>query len=1296
MATPTKHVDCNSSKNSQFPAGYFLGKRKQLGVGRIMLVILAGLFLLQLPSEGYADIIDAPHNLAGGITCQTCHSYSLWWRYSPSTNAPDRANIIEVVCGNCHAGDGAAPHVTTHSSAALGSLHRETILPPSGWARTCTDCHDPHFQAQLRGWAGNSTVPDTELYLAQGTISAITSNGGSINYTLNQAKTKPAWANPADWTNKTTPGRGLLLVVSAGGMENTYKIVSAIENSQTPGTGSISVQGVIDSSFAGQSFGLIYGQLIKKQIAVDPDRDGVFQKADVKFFDGRGGFVDNDPADGITGICQVCHGQTLYFLSTVAPDPHIDIYGVDNAATLQCTICHNHTVAFGHGSEDGGSGCAECHNNQHDNHDGTFTYSKHVEHLNVEIKCSACHDLINIRDASGKIVLKDGAHLATTTVCVGCHHDGTALPPAGGNPPNQADYKSGWSDTGYVFSCNGCHGTPPAYATGSPKANSHLTHTNDGISCDKCHYSTTQDGSTLLKPGTHANNSYNVSPAPGVTLTYAGGTCSNISCHLGNTATWGGEKLSCLNCHQTSGSDVEGVIDPNAVAQINITQWNTTGHGRPASEQYAVSGNAGAGLTCYYCHDNSIAHGSAVTPFRLINIGGADGMNGVCLTCHKDGASGYQPPYTGMDLIASTRKVNSFHGYNDGLGGKFCWDCHDPHGDTNIYMIHDRVSLRSDKVTGAPTLQSMPVVFTQKTSGADYAKTSTPFNGICNVCHLNTQHYTSTSGNGGHDNGQICTTCHHHNGNKADNAFSQGECLDCHNVSQPAANPTRRAIAAEFPQTSETAGSAHAHFGGQLDSNDCRVCHNQIYHMDGQIRLWGGDKEVQKNLQGELVNTSIVYIGNNAGDMVNIEAQKYEDISDFCMSCHDSDGMNSSPYPFDPFGNGNRPPDVASRFKGTRVASDEFIDPYLGMFGSGRAVLSHHPLSKSDQAATGSKIECTNCHGSHSASRDTKLADPDDTSKTWGSGPGQMNAFCLKCHDGGTNPHHPGFPAGVTGPTFHLPPGVVPGALCPDNYTIYDCRGECVDPDDAEMWSVDTYCDDGTYGMNLQCAAFGNDNNVCGSYVNNDGFSLLKGLETCEGYSQAPWNHQGTKIPWSKEAHGGGTKRRWPGYVQDPPVPTYELDCIGCHDPHGSYNPPSNTFGNPYMIRDFVDGAKYVDDGNIRYGSARLGCSDVTTDPPLCSKFGTSGAVVIDKPNFKRKGDGGLSQTTFNGWVGFCNKCHVNWENATSSGGHLINGGYSSCLSCHAHGTVSYGGQDNYGYPWYSADPDNTPEVLCH
>nr|MBF0221212.1 hypothetical protein [Desulfobulbaceae bacterium] len=1264
-----------------------------------MKTILFTLFALAHISLASAAVIDAPHTADNGVSCSSCHAYSLWWEFSPTDYVANRDTvIIETLCNSCHDGNGSAPFAVTHSSGAmLPGMHNTAY---GDWTRSCLDCHNPHFQLQLQDWLGDASVQDTELYLTQGTIGTIIDNldgTSTFNYTLTAGTTKPAWGLPENWTKKTSANRGLLVAVSNAQIENTYKITSATEDTPGSESGFITVNGVISSAdFDGENFGLIYGQYIRKEIPVDQNRDGNFNLTDVKFFDGKGGFV-RDEKDG---ICQVCHSQTLHFqFNDDPPHPHLDVQGVSNAATLQCTTCHAHDFAFGHGA-DGGSSCAGCHNDASDfDNDSIFTISKHEAHLNIEIVCSKCHDLANMSNASGDIILD----LATTTVCSNCHHDGTDLDPINGNnPPNTLDYKTGWLTPGYSFTCAGCHGLPPSY-TGTPKANSHIAHANDGITCENCHYSTTEDGLSLLGEGTHTNNFYDVVAAPGVSLTYSEGSCSNISCHLGNGADWG-QEFTCLNCHQNPANDIdiEGVIDPNAVAQINMSQWFSSGHGRPSNTTYVGSGFNGAGLTCYYCHDTTIAHGSAVTPYRLVNIDDStNGMNGVCWACHKSTSSGYNPPYPTMPAITSILKVDSYHGYNEGLGGKFCWDCHDPHGDSNIFMIHDNVSLRSDKITGVPTLQSQLVEFSDNSTGADYAKSTAPFNGICNVCHLNTQYYTSSSGNIAHDAGQVCTNCHNHTGGHVDTAFSVGECLDCHNQPQEIASAPgtfRRQIDIEFPQTTETAGSAHAHFGGDLDSDDCRVCHYQIYHrVDGKIRLWGGDKEVQINLQGELENTSIVYIGDNVDNIKNIEAQKYEDISDFCMSCHDADGMNSSPYPFDPFGNGNAPPDAATAFKGSRNASGDYQNTILGVsFGTGRAVLSHHPLSKADQDATGgTKIECTNCHGVHSASKANKLVDPDNRSNPWSPGPdGKTNPFCLKCHDGGMSPGDPKFPTGVNGPLFNpTTPLNTPGSPCdtdsnPLTVEVWDCSDTCDLSSTITAWRGDTYCDAGFYGLDLTCSTFNYDDGDCGSSPLENGVSLLKGLEQCDGYSNQPWTPIGDRSPWSLSAHGQGTKRRWAGYEQNPQIPTYELDCLDCHEYHGSYS-ANNTFGNPYMIRDFIDGSGYVDDGNIHGVGDQLSCTDAALPSPDC-QFGTSGEVIIDKPNFKKNDDGSLDSATFNGWTGFCSKCHSKWLTATSSGAHDINSGFSSCLTCHGHGIVYFGAMD-----LYQGDPDNTPDILC-
>lgn len=1257
------------------------------------LFLLAGLLLLLFPPSLKAAVLDAPHTPANGVYCGHCHSYSLWWQFSPSDATPNRAAIVEALCASCHNGNTPAPTAVTHSSAALGSLHRADILPPSGWSRTCLDCHDPHFQQQLRGWSGAPGVADTDLFLIQGTITAVRNNGSTIDYLLDPAKTKAAWSDPADWIAKNGPGRGLILVVSSGGMENSYQIKASSGNGST---GSLTVNGQIEAASLGKGFGLIYGQLIKQQIQVDPDLDGTFEMADVKFWDGKGGFVDGDGSDGINGICQVCHGQTKHFLSNSTPDTHENILGQSNAATLRCTMCHAHHLAFGHGS-DGGSSCTGCHNDQKDNQNGTYTYSKHAEHLELELKCSRCHDTLHMRDAGSAVILKDNTHLAATTVCANCHHDGTDLTPAdGNNPPNVdvASVKAAWSEPSSTFSCNGCHNLPPSYPSGTPKANSHPAHANSGYTCETCHYATTTNGVDLIGAGSlpgsgaHTNNVYDIAAKPGLSINYdpASHTCSNVSsaCHGSSQPTWG-QTFTCSICHLAA-ADVDDFTTNQTPAQISSGQWSTTGHGRPTSEHYDDlvpgdgAGNPGAGLSCEYCHDKSVGHFDAANPLRLANFTPGQ-PNNVCWVCHKTDSPGYDPdPSDGIPAVNSSiaAKVNSYHEFLPGAGGQFCWDCHDPHGDTNLKMVHNKVAISSKGTTGEPLQVSGQVDFTDRGSGnTGYAKSVSPFNGICNVCHSvplrydHPFHYTKNAGDGhGYNNpeGKKCTGCHTHNGvtdrqtgatnEKA--AFSEGTCLNCHNTTQTGTHATRRAISPEFPALTETNGSAHGHFGKDLDFIDCRVCHDMTAHMSGQIVLIDGD-------------WNVLYRGTNVNDLeaINSIEHQFDDISDFCMSCHDADGATRLPNPKDPFANGNAPPDVATRFKGSLNVAEVYGDTGMGSEGSGRMVLSHHPLSREDQNKTGAKIECTNCHGAHSASQTQKLSNPQNTASVW---TGTKNGFCLSCHAGGTDPLHPGFPTNVSGPVKNW--FYTPGSPCdtdgnPSTVEVYDCSDNCVLQATANAYKGNNTCNDGyaydfvTFPMDLRCDAFSNDGGDCGPVVLNSGYSILAGIDQCTSYSQAPWH---VDMTWSNEPHGGGTKRNWPGYVQTPQIPSYELDCIACHDPHGSYTPTHKT-GNPYMIRDVVDGTPFVDDGSRRLSSNVLGCTDPAAKEPDCT-HGTKGSVVIYGPSHY----GDPNQRA--GWTSFCSKCHSKWVEATLSPAHYLNSGSNSCLTCHAHGAKM--GNDDY------------------
>lgn len=74
--------------------------------------------------------------------------------------------------------------------------------------------------------------------------------------------------------------------------------------------------------------------------------------------------------------------------------------------------------------------------------------------------------------------------------------------------------------------------------------------------------------------------------------------------------------------------------------------------------------------------------------------------------------------------------------------------------------------------------------------------------------------------------------------------------------------------------------------------------------------------------------------------------------------------------------------------------------------------------------------------------------------------------------------------AGSCGPNFNKTlwdsqiPLPVPGDTCATGQ-IYDCVMGCVDQATAFSWVGDGSCDDGTWGMNLQCSAFNNDGGDC-------------------------------------------------------------------------------------------------------------------------------------------------------------------------------------------------------------------------
>ena len=562
--------------------------------------------------------------------------------------------------------------------------------------------------------------------------------------------------------------------------------------------------------------------------------------------------------------------------------------------------------------------CGSCHAN-------TGSSAPHTKHIttysaNPNFTCNACHSLTasnntTISDRSKHVnATKDinfnafantgaswyaGAHQCSNTYC---HSPGTSF-----TSPSHSGLL--WSGT--ISSCSACHGYPPGYTSGSPKANSHVEHvTNNGATCYNCHGSTVNSSNSISDYSKHVNKTYDLQPAGNFagnpvsfTVSVQGNPttptqCSNISCHGGTGATWGAISTPCQDCHLLNQADVDDFTFLNGTkAVISQTEWLSTGHGK-TSGTYTASGNPAANFEaaspgqCYYCHDNAVLHGTS-NFFRLRNIGGTWGMNGVCQACHATGSTGVT--VNGV-LRNATRKVDSRHygtkhtsTYN---GGQLCWDCHDPHGDSNIYMTHLYPWSKSDSTTGKPTqIVTQSVSFTNNSTGTDYAKSSSPYNGICNVCHSSTGHYTATSGDG-HNSGSRCTSCHPHTvANNADGAFSPsgGEssggsnCSGCHsdiyNRMHDSTLYNSKLMVYKHYMNNDSASSypTSATPGGSTDTNrKCLMCHvdHDIFRPD-----INPNATRSKNLRSSISTTPSTTSGFSESDFDATTGG-------ICLSCH--------------------------------------------------------------------------------------------------------------------------------------------------------------------------------------------------------------------------------------------------------------------------------------------------------------------------------------------------------------------------------------------------------------------------
>ena len=585
--------------------------------------------------------LDYPHASTGCTTCHPAHGPGPW-DHPPQDIDDTYSNNL---CWYCH-NDLIAPRVSTHSSLTTDARYGE-------WTVECKVCHQAHGQEQFRTYGSAS-------YLFSGVVDAAVSGDPTSSIT----------ALGANWTPDAWVGTVVFLLSTP-----SFSTVIVANSSDT-----LTLQGPIYAAIQPGStqFAIVYGRLIRDAISYQkstaPPTTPI--SAPVVFFDesGPNSFADGDAV--IDGVCEVCHTLTAYHRNDGAGAYH-------NPGT-RCTDCHSHAEGFK-------ASCSGCHGipptvdtlggpsglvgpssgQTQPPATGATSAGAHTMHATsagMGYACGVCHYQgmpttpvvgnnnlqigFNIAGAgSGSYdgatlnapYAYEGTHGTTVTTggartCAGiyCHSNGTSVS-TGGTPSGTSP---AWDFPG-PLACDVCHGSPPAYANGQPKANSH-TATSHRQPCNVCHYGTTTDGTAITNPANHVNATYEVAPDTSATFNgvpvafdYAyevgGGTCSNVSCHGGIALQWGApqDSVTCTVCH-------DGVTIPPQFLN-HLTIGGTPG---PITDS----------ASCKTCH---LAGGAMVhrgAPFDI-----PDG----CGQCHWTGAAPY---YDETRLAAVTNGIHDSAG----------------------------------------------------------------------------------------------------------------------------------------------------------------------------------------------------------------------------------------------------------------------------------------------------------------------------------------------------------------------------------------------------------------------------------------------------------------------------------------------------------------------------------------------------------------------------------------------------------------------------------------------------------
>ncbi len=569
-------------------------------------------------------------------------------------------------------------------------------------------------------------------------------------------------------------------------------------------------------------------------------------------------------------ICYTCHGTT---------DPDVDDFAKFNGIQARINMDEWEDTGHGRPTSSGnydsgnppanfpGNPCWYCHDNSilHNDTSNPFRLRQHQQFENrFEKECIYCHmegldsECMNCHNASGSLA----PQLATLTA-----------------PPFSEDH-TGYTDgqTSCVDTCHATdaqrHNTDSGIWSKDEKADIQNQYMMMGV-CLQCH----DDDSNNRCSQCHQGPQYQLGFDPGTGFISA--TTSKA------TSTHFGYKHYAAYTSSRDTQLASGTASTTSTVNNELVDSSKSWTDDEWQDSYVM-----------------MTGGSNDTEYRKISSNTSDAIT------------------VDADFTNPTQSGDAYYLYQPvWKGGKFCWDCHDPHGDSNIYMIQDKVATETDGVYGVP-VSRRDVSFTRKLTGLDYARTSAPFNGICNVCHSEgKQHYRFDYGDG-HNAGRVCTTCHEHR--FSDSHASGKVCTECHQ-NKPVPRHTAFGLPRDCTKCHNGVIYGRMDIMGQLRSNShhiqgveitnkhCYACHweatdvgliNVDYHSGYNYKtnestkndpvdlvIWGsGTRPTNYNVG----TTAISFEKSKIGTVD--ERSEVAEITQMCISCHSDKNNDTQPF----------------------------------------------------------------------------------------------------------------------------------------------------------------------------------------------------------------------------------------------------------------------------------------------------------------------------------------------------------------------------------------------------------------